>query len=164
MNFRSLVLLLLSLKNGVCTSPAQFFFYLSALFCGAFTLRTRVQRADKMEYDQDESDRLLYFYAFQYGLYMALFFLNCFADSSESKVSHFDNVFFQKDSYFENNLKTLGAIQQIEHDSSTFFHNHLGVRLGEYCSIPSLLERCILFIHYVGISFSLSQQLPSIVP
>ena len=96
MNFRSLILLLLSLKNGVCTSPAQFFFYLSALFCGAFTLRTSVQRADKPEYDQDESDRLLYFYAFQYGLYIALFFLNCFADSSESKVSHFDNVFFQK--------------------------------------------------------------------
>ena len=64
-----------------------------------------------MEYDQDESDRLLYFYAFQYGLYMALFFLNCFADSSKSKVSHFDNVFFQNYSYFENNFKTFGAIQ-----------------------------------------------------
>ena len=44
-----------------------------------------VQRIDKAEYDQDESNRLLYFYAIQYGLYAILFFLNCFADA-EPKV------------------------------------------------------------------------------
>ena len=44
-----------------------------------------VQRIDKAENDQDESYRLLYFYAIQYGLYVILFFLNCFADA-EPKV------------------------------------------------------------------------------
>ena len=40
-----------------------------------------VQRIDEAEYDQDESYRLLYFYAIQYVLYVILFFLNCFADA-----------------------------------------------------------------------------------
>ena len=44
-----------------------------------------VQRIDKAGYDQDESNRLLYFYAIQYGLYVILFLLNCFADA-EPKV------------------------------------------------------------------------------
>ena len=83
--YRSLILLISSLKNGVRTSQAQFFFYATALFCGAFTLRSMVQRIDKAEYDQDESNRLLYFYAIQYGLYVIMFFLNCFADA-EPKV------------------------------------------------------------------------------
>ena len=48
-----------------------------------------VQRIDKAEYDQDESNRLLYFYAIQYGLYVILFFLNCFADA-EPKVIIFN--------------------------------------------------------------------------
>ena len=83
--YRSLILLISSLKNGVRTSQAQFFFYATALFCGAFTLRSMVQRIDKAEYDQDESNRLLFFYAIQYGLYVIMFFLNCFADA-EPKV------------------------------------------------------------------------------
>ena len=83
--YRSLILLISSLKNGFRTSQAQFFFYATGLFCGAFTLRSMVQRIDKDEYDQDESNRLLYFCAIQYGLYVIMFFLNCFADA-EPKV------------------------------------------------------------------------------
>ena len=84
--FRSFILLILSLKYGLRTSPAQFYFYISCLFTGAFTLRSIVQRKDNLEeYYIDETNRLLYFYAIQYGLHGLLFFLNCVADT-EPKV------------------------------------------------------------------------------
>ena len=87
--FRSFILLILSLKYGIRTSPAQFYFYISCLFTGAFTLRSITQRKDDLEYyDMDETNRLLYFYAIQYGLHGLLFFLNCVADT-EPKVNIF---------------------------------------------------------------------------
>ena len=51
--FRSLSLLLLSLRYGIRTSPAQFFFYFFSLITGAATLRSIIFR--KMESDSDDN-------------------------------------------------------------------------------------------------------------
>ena len=104
--YRSLILLISSLKNGVRISQAQFFFYATALFCGAFTLRSMVQRIDKAEYDQDESNRLLYFYAIQYGLYVIMFFLNCFADAEPKVISIYVMQFFHQIHQLQKQLPT----------------------------------------------------------
>ena len=50
---RSLVLLLLSLRYGIRTSPAQFFFYFFSLITGAATLRSIIFR--KMESDSNDN-------------------------------------------------------------------------------------------------------------
>ena len=109
-----MVLLLLSLRYGIRTSPAQFFFYFFSLITGAATLRSIIFRkmesddnnfdpndnndtyngeADYDELDNyycdncdpDASDQLLYFYAIQYGLHVLLFFLNCIVDVKPKK-------------------------------------------------------------------------------
>ena len=59
--FRSLSLLLLSLRYGIRTSPAQFFFYFFSLITGAATLRSIIFR--KMEsdnYDPNDDNATYY--------------------------------------------------------------------------------------------------------
>ena len=90
-SFRSLILLILALKYGIRTSPAQFFYFLATIVTGAPTLRSVIQRYlnndgnGNDEFDAEATDHLFYLYVIQYGLYFILFILNCLADAEPIK-------------------------------------------------------------------------------
>lgn len=81
----SLFLLLMAIRNGVHTQPAQFFFYLLSVFCGGITLYSIIRQ--QYEYDPeyydlppDTVDRLSVVYGIQFSCYVLLFALNLFPD------------------------------------------------------------------------------------
>lgn len=80
-----MALLLASKHYGILTSPTQFFFYLVWLICGSATLYSIIRRRDDKAYNKDTTDRLLIFYATQFGLHFLLFLLNCFSDAEPIK-------------------------------------------------------------------------------
>jgi hypothetical protein len=76
------------MKYGIRTSPAQFMFYFVWLFVGAITTRSAILRKmddNSQEFYAPATDRVLIFYAIQYGLAILLFTLNCFADAEPKK-------------------------------------------------------------------------------
>ena len=75
-----MVFLILSLKYGIRTSPAQFFYYFSSVITGAITMRSVVQRYQEEadSFDLDANERILYLYTIQYGFQVLLFILHCF--------------------------------------------------------------------------------------
>ena len=83
----SLGVLILALKYGIRTSPAQFLFYLVSVLCEGVNFRSIVRRKTHPEeeesfvpFSEDGTDILLCLVSIQYGLIIILFLSNFFSD------------------------------------------------------------------------------------
>ncbi|TRY73074.1 hypothetical protein TCAL_02191, partial [Tigriopus californicus] len=80
----SLVMLLLSMRFGIHTSPAQFLFYFLHTITGGITLRSLIKRQYEVEeYGDDPGtiDRLCITFGIQYSCVILLLILNLFSDT-----------------------------------------------------------------------------------
>ena len=79
----SFLLLLMSLKYGIRTSPAQFYLYFSSVVCGTVTFRSIIfRRLDhELEFVETNTNNLLILYTIQFSLVVFLFIANLFADA-----------------------------------------------------------------------------------
>ena len=87
----SLIMLHLSRKYGVHTSPAQFFYFLTSIICGALILANQVDWSPGTPFYAD-----LILFTVQYGIKVILCALNLFSDVQPQElapeVKHSDNA------------------------------------------------------------------------
>ena len=98
----SLVILWLSLRYGVRTSPALFLFYLVSVICEGINFRSVVRRKTHPEEEEvtpvseDGTNILLWLVSFQYGFIIMLFISNFFADKEpvqyDEKLKNISNL------------------------------------------------------------------------
>ena len=98
----SLVILWLSLRYGVRTSPALFLFFLVSVICEGINFRSVVRRKTHPEEEEvtpvseDGTNILLWLVSFQYGFIIMLFISNFFADKEpvqyDEKLKNISNL------------------------------------------------------------------------
>ena len=97
----SLLILWLSLRYGIRTSPTLFMFYLVTVICEGISFRSVVRRKTHPEENviavsEEGTDSLLWLLSFQYGFIITLFISNFFADKEpiqyDEKLKNVSNL------------------------------------------------------------------------
>ena len=114
----SLIFLILSLRYGIQSSPAQFLFYLVSVFCEGVNFRSVVRRKTHPEEEwppvsEDSSNVLLYLVSIQYAFIIVLFISNFFSDKTpqeyDNKLENLTNLTPEISASFPSKLTFLWA-------------------------------------------------------